>query len=308
MRMLLLAMPDVASSFDRVMRMPNLGLTSLAANVDGAEVRILDLVLRPRGVADAVRKAVAEFRPDLVGLSAMTFQYDTAKQVATIVRVALPRARIVLGGYHATLAYEDIAADPAAQVFDYLVRGEGEVALNMLVQAEKQGEGWERIPGLSYRVGDGFVHNPRGPLVDLGHVRPPAREARMSNGFTYFGRRFDVVETSRGCTRACRFCSIRHMYGGEYRAYPVERVVADIRAAADAGAQGIFFVDDNINLVPDRLQQLCEAIVDAGLDKLEFITQADVTGFARAPKLAAVMQRAGFRGVFLGIESVNGVH
>ena len=48
MRVLLLAMPDVASSFDRVMRMPNLGLMSLAANVEGAEVRILDLVPRRR--------------------------------------------------------------------------------------------------------------------------------------------------------------------------------------------------------------------------------------------------------------------
>jgi anaerobic magnesium-protoporphyrin IX monomethyl ester cyclase len=308
MRVLLVAMPDVASSFDRVMRMPNLGITSLAANVDGAEVKILDLVLHSRAVSRAVRRTLAEFQPHVVGLSAMTFQYDTAKHVARIVRETVPKVRTVLGGYHATLAYDDIASDPGAEVFDFLIRGEGEAALNALVQALKNGQGWTTIPGLSYRTADGFVHNPRGPLLDLSRVHPPAREARLTNGFRYFGRRFDMVETSRGCTRACRFCSIRQMYGSEYRRYPIPRIVADIEGAAAAGAKGIFFADDNINLDPNHFRGLCEAIVAANLSHLEYLTQADVSGFANDPGLVPLMQRAGFRGVFLGIESVNGAN
>ena len=50
MRILLLAMPDTASSLDRVMKFPNLGLCTIAAEVPEHEVRILDLVLHPRGV------------------------------------------------------------------------------------------------------------------------------------------------------------------------------------------------------------------------------------------------------------------
>jgi len=305
MRVLLLAMPDVASAFDRVMRLPNLGLASLAANVDDADVRILDLVTRARSVGRAVREQLARFQPDLVGLSAMTFQYDTARRVAAIVRQALPAARTVLGGYHATLAYEDISADLRAHVFDFLVRGEGELTLNQLVQALRRDGGGQSIPGLSHREGSRFIHNPSRPLVDLRDLRLPARAARMASGFAYFGRRFDVVETSRGCPRACRFCSIHRMYGAQYRPYPLERVIADIRAAADLGAQGIFFVDDNINLDPARLGRLCHAIVDAGLHHLEYVTQADVAGFVQAPHLPAAMHEAGFRGVFLGIESVD---
>ncbi len=305
MRVLLLAMPDVASSFDRVMRLPNLGLVSLAANIEGADVRVLDLVLHPRAVGRAVRRALVEFEPDLVGLSAMTFQYDTAKQVAGIVREERPEARIVLGGYHATLAYEEIAADPGAGVFDFLVRGEGEGALNELVRALGGGGGHENIAGLSHRTDGSFTHNPREPLLPLGSLKRPDRRARLATGFHYFGRRFDVVETSRGCTRACRFCSIHRMYGSGYRRYEIDRVIADIAAAAEAGAEGIFMVDDNINLEPGRVGELCEAIVAAGLDRLEYISQADVGGFHRAPELAASMERAGFSGIFLGIESVN---
>jgi len=303
LRVLLLAMPDVASCFDRVMRFPNLGLTSLAGNLDHAEVRILDLVTRARDVGRAVRETLAGLAPDLVGLSAMTFQYHTATQVAAIVREACPNAHLVLGGYHATLAYEQIAGDPAAAPFDYLIRGEGEVALNRLVQALRSGGREEDIAGLSYRTPAGFVHNPRASLLDVNALRLPARGARLSSRFFYFGRPFDVVETSRGCTRTCRFCCIHRMYGPQHRTYSLERVIADIQAAADNGAQGIFFADDNINLDPDRLIALCQAIVSAGLDRLEYVSQADVGGFARAPELAPAMRRAGFSGLFLGIES-----
>jgi len=66
MRVLLLAMPDTASSLDRVMKFPNLGLCSLAAQVPEHEVRILDLVLRPRGVrrrASSTRRTRFEAGP-----------------------------------------------------------------------------------------------------------------------------------------------------------------------------------------------------------------------------------------------------
>src|SRR5213079_3749394 len=103
MRILLLAMPDTASSLDRVMKFPNLGLCSLAAEVPEHEVRVLDLVLRPRDVRRRVLDEVAAFQPDLVGYSAMSFQYETARSLARAVRATTPHAIHVLGGYHATV-------------------------------------------------------------------------------------------------------------------------------------------------------------------------------------------------------------
>src|SRR5438093_355017 len=82
MRILLVAMPDTASSLDRVMKFPNLGLCSIAAQVPGHEVRILDLVMRPKGVRRRVLEEGAAFAPDLVGYSAMSLQYATARALA----------------------------------------------------------------------------------------------------------------------------------------------------------------------------------------------------------------------------------
>ena len=45
MKILLLAMPDAANNFHRVIKVPSLGLCSIAAHLTGHEVRIADLVL-----------------------------------------------------------------------------------------------------------------------------------------------------------------------------------------------------------------------------------------------------------------------
>src|SRR5439155_5976099 len=103
MRILLLAMPDSASSLDRVMKFPNLGLCSIAAQVPEHDVRIVDLVLAPRGVRRRVLDEVARFQPDLIGFSAMSFQYETTRALARAVRAGGSRAPHVLGGYHATV-------------------------------------------------------------------------------------------------------------------------------------------------------------------------------------------------------------
>lgn len=310
LRVLLMAMPDVASAFDRIMRIPNLAIASLAANVEGADIRTLDLVLHTASVSSAVRTHVEQFQPDLVGLSAMTFQYPTACQVASLVKSIRPNTRIVLGGYHATLAYHQIADDPRATSIDFIVRGEGEVPLNRLVQAliAANGANLSDIPGLSYRSFDGFRHHPPATVMNLGEIKRPNRQLRLSSGFHYFGRPFDVIETSRGCPRGCRFCCIRKMYGDSHREYSLDRVIDDIRDARAHGARGVFFADDNINLHPERFKALCRAIVDNGLQMMEYVSQADVAGFARHPDLIDEMQRAGFSGVFLGIESVNPEH
>lgn len=304
MRILLLGMPDVASCFDRTMKIPNLGIASLAANVENADCYVIDLVLHPKNVLKTVRSRIDVIKPDIVGLSAMTFQYDTAKEIAKMVKRHYPHIITILGGYHATLAYDLIAEDSGSDVFDYMIKGEGEPVLNSLVHALTNGTDVSEIPGLSYRHGGEFIHNPKGELTELDSLEIPNRQTRLNNKFTYFGKPFDVVETSRGCLKSCSFCSIQSMYGRSYRQYPIERVLEDISDAKANGAKGVFFVDDNINLQPKRLLELCESIVDAGLDDLDYISQADVSGFVAEPKLPEAMKKAGFKGLFLGIESV----
>jgi radical SAM superfamily enzyme YgiQ (UPF0313 family) len=307
MKILLLSMPD---SFEHTaaitMRMPNGALGSLAGNVDGHHrVAIADLVLAQRTVRETVADLLRTVQPEVVGLSIMTFQRTTARKIVGLVRSLQPAARVVVGGYDPSLASRIYEA-PEWQV-DAIVRGEGDITFRELIRAWEAGAQPRQVAGLSFRTPAGFVRNPdrAASRLNADEVRPPLRSARVLDGYTFIGRRIDVVETSRGCTYDCSFCSIIEMRGRNFYRWPVERVVADIADARRRGARAIFLVDDNITLDVRRFEALCRAIVEAGLDDVDYIVQAMTSSIAAAgPTLAPLMRQAGFRYVFLGIENV----
>src|SRR5205823_6579286 len=141
--------------------------------------------------------------------------------------------------------------------------------------------------------------------LDHGDVRPPNRSARVLTGYTVLGRQVDIVETSRGCTYDCSFCSIIEMRGRNFHTWSFDRVIADIADARDHGARAIFIVDDNITLNVARFLGLCRAIRSAGLHKIDYIVQGMTSAFAASgDELGQAMRDAGFRYVFLGIENV----
>jgi radical SAM superfamily enzyme YgiQ (UPF0313 family) len=307
MRILLLSMPD---SFEHTpaiaIRMPNGALGSLAGNLDAHhEVAIADLVLVQHSVQPTIHRLIGEFAPDVVGLSVMTFQRPTARRIIGLVRALKPDVRVVVGGYDPSLAPEEWT-QPALGV-DAIVRGEGDVTFRELIRAWERGDPPAAVAGLWYRDEAGLHRSPHRGVSDLhdAEVRPPRRAARALAGYTFLGRPIDVVETSRGCTFDCSFCSIIEMRGRNFHRFPIERVIDDIADAAARGARAIFLIDDNITLDVARFESLCEAIISARLHHLDYLVQGMTAPIAKhAATLVPLMKRAGFRYVFLGIENV----
>jgi anaerobic magnesium-protoporphyrin IX monomethyl ester cyclase len=222
-----------------------------------------------------------------------------------LVRKLRPETRLVVGGYDPSLASSAYMQMPCG--VDFIVRGEGELTFSELVRALETGAGFDNIEGLSYRMGSEWNVNPDRPVhtLDSGEIRMPNRSARVLRGYTMLGRQVDVVETSRGCTFDCGFCSIIEMRGRNFHTYTFDRVLDDIRDAKKHGARTIFLVDDNITLNVKRFEALCNAIVDAGLNDIDYIVQGMTSAIANhGETLAPVMRKAGFRYVFLGIENV----
>src|SRR5687768_6251840 len=307
MRILLLSMPD---SFEHTptiaIRMPNGALSSLAGNLDPHhDVAVADLILAQSSVRRTVERLIEQQRPDLVGLSVMTFQRATARRVIALVRSLKPDVRIVVGGYDPSLAPEEWT-DPALGV-DVIVRGEGDVTFRELVRAIERAQPLSPVAGIWFRDGDTFRQTAHRAVAKLDGeaIRPPNRAARVLSGYTMMGRRADVVETSRGCTFDCSFCSIIEMRGRNFHRFPIARVIADIADAHARGARSVFLVDDNITLDVERFEHLCHAIIEAGMNKIDYLVQGMTAPIAaRGAPLARLMRRAGFRYVFLGIEYV----
>lgn len=308
MNVLLLSMPDSFEHMPTVaIRMPNGALISLAGNIDPHhKVAVADLILVQDRVRQTVEELVEKCKPDVVGLSIMTFQRKTAKKIIELVRSLKPDVRIVVGGYDPSLAVEGYSCHSPGAV-DFIVRGEGEFTFRELLRAIESGSSFDGIQGLSFRQGDHFIHNEDRPIDHLNgsDLRLPNRGARVLKGYTFLGRTIDVIETSRGCTFDCSFCSIIEMRGRNFHTYNFDRVISDIRDAYEHGARAIFIVDDNITLDVHRFEALCEAIVEAGLNKIDYSIQAMTSAIANhGETLAPKMRKAGMRYVFLGIENI----
>jgi len=310
MKIVLVSMPDVAPVImhESAFHMPNLGLASLAANLDdGHDVRIVDLIRKRRNVRDYLGRVLLSLRPQVVGFSCMTWQYATCEKLIKLVRQLLPEAKIVLGGYHATLMYAEIGESESGRLLDFLVRGEGEDAFRRLIRSLEGKEDIEDIPSISYPTGDGFVHNPKGELLDLKMLKVPVRDKRrLTWGYHIMNRSSEVIETSRGCLRNCNFCSIRHMYGRAFRSFPIERILADIDDIYyKRRVRWIFVSDDNFVMIPERVTELCEAIIARNYRNLVLAVQADCVTISRNEAMVRKMSRAGFKSIFLGMENVS---
>jgi len=311
MNILLLNMPDflpfIAQS---TLKAPHLGLCSVAASLPpGHNVYIGDLVNRRDNVRESVIQSVNTTKPHLVGISSMTFQYRTARKIAQLIRnnagAGAPRPYICLGGYHATLMGQEICDSEDGGLFDFLISGEGEATFKELVEALSGKGNFGSIAGLSYKEEGRWRHNPRRPLLDLKTLPLPDRSKRIWRGNNYYNITLDTLETSRGCTFTCNFCSMHHMYSTTFRTYEIPRVIADIENCKRAGARMILMIDDNITLNPRRFLELCEAIIREKHNDLWYWAQVSSRGIASVPELSRAMAHAGFKIVFLGIENVS---
>lgn len=302
-------MPNYTVGFDRAGRFPNLALSSIAGNIDEdliEEIAIADLVTVRTDIRKFIIKLLKQFNPDIVGLTAMSFQYQTAVEIAKIIKQIEKDIITVFGGYHVTLAYEIISESDDINYIDFIIRGEGEVAFNKLVEAIINGKSeFSEIKNLSHKKDGIFVHSPRSKNLDLNQIKLPKRNIRLTHKYYTFGKKADVIETSRGCTMSCNFCCMPFMYGRTYRKYNIERIIQDIKNAIKNGAKLLFITDDNAFLNIEQMHNVCDAIIKNELNNIDYFIQASVHGIASDENLVKKMAKANFKFVFLGIENVN---
>ena len=310
MKVLLISMPDIAPIIihEAAIHMPNLGIANIAGNIDEHhEVFTVDLIRKRNHVRKYLTRTLKKIKPKLVGLSAMTWQYDTCIKIMKLIKTLLPDTKIAIGGYHATLMFEEIANSPESELIDFMVRGEGEETCRRLVNALSGEDRVEDIPSLSYKQDRKFIHNPKGELLELARLKLPVRDKRrLTWGYHVMYNKIEVMETSRGCTRSCNYCSIRHMYGRSFRTFPIERVLEDLDDIYfKRKTRWVFITDDNLVLDPDRVISLCDAIIQKKYKGLNIVTQADCISMAKNEEMVRKMALAGIKSVFLGIENAS---
>ena len=286
-----------------------LGLGYLAASLleNGFEVKLLDPEAE-RLSRRQFEEGVVRWGADLIGLTATTPTFLSALNIGRAIRKLLPNTPIVLGGPQATVMPEFILSH-YSDIFDYIAVGEGELTLIELCRVLDRGNGTaESVPGLVL-MKRGRTHRtkPRAVIEDLDTIPMPARDIgdmRLyyePNDFNNLGLKSATMLTSRACPHNCIFCASRSIWGNHVRFHSPERVVEEIRLLRETyDVQHILFKDDTFTIHRDRVAEICDRILQEGLD-MKFSCLARVDGVDR--ELLGLMKRAGFYHICYGIET-----
>jgi len=214
---------------------------------------------------------VADFQPDLLGLSAFTFEAKELHEFAGLVKKTFPKIPIVAGGPYITTATEQAFSDLN---LDFVVKGEGEETLLELINYLFKGKGeLSEILGLGFRKnGTPELNPPRPFILNLDSLPFPAWDLieveKYFNlhrfGTTYLHKEYMQVMTSRGCPFKCTYC--HRIFGIGFRARSPENVIGELEILQKHyGIKEIYFVDDCFNCKPERAKKICELIVKRGL-------------------------------------------
>ena len=193
---------------------PPLGLLTVAALLPPAwELRLADLNTR-RLTDDDWQWA------DLILISAMYIQREG---LLALVAEAKRRGKtVVVGGPHPTSLPE--AALEAGS--DFVVRGEGENTIPLLLEAMKNGK-------------TGVIENDARPDLTTSPI-PRFDLLRLDDYDTM------TIQTSRGCPFDCEFCDVVNLFGRKPRYKTPAQVIAELESLYRLGARGaVFFCDDN---------------------------------------------------------------
>jgi len=118
------------------------------------------------------------------------------------------------------------------------------------------------------------------------------------------GYGFGSIQTTRGCSLNCSFCSVTEFNGAQYRQRPIADVVKEFKSIPESR---ILIVDDNlIGRKPqhiERAKELCRALIEADTGK-SWIGQTTIN-VADDEELLDLAEKAGCVGLFIGFESVT---
>jgi len=286
------------TSIKQIFRGEPLALEVLAGNLDGHTVEILDLKVEP----DALSLRLAAFRPDLVGVTAVTCEANSAARIAAQAKEVCGAVTVV-GGIHAS-------NDPAffnREEIDFVVVGLGKGSFRELVDALERGEQSPQIPGVAVvRPGMQLQLTQRTyGSADLLEAQPPRYDlvAGYRSEYTLLNLPMGFVASAFGCPFDCNFCCIGGQAGGKYLACSIEAVIRDIRLLGDA-VPVVRLVDANTFGNVEHARALCRAIQAAGIKKGLFGDVRSDT-VVRHPELLREWQAAGLRTVVIGFEETS---
>jgi radical SAM superfamily enzyme YgiQ (UPF0313 family)/uncharacterized Fe-S cluster-containing radical SAM superfamily protein len=183
-------------------------------------------------------------KPDLVGINALSNNYQDAINLAILIKKYFQNVKIVIGGVHITVAPKDFNS-----VFDFGVIGEGEETMFELISlitkelelgSKELGKAQlKKINGICFFDKKKLViTKKRSPIKDLDSIPNIDRN-------DFLGSNYHYILTSRGCPFNCLFCASSAIWGSnKARFFSAKYIYREIKALKSLGVDTITISDD----------------------------------------------------------------
>lgn len=227
----------------------------------------------------------------------------------------MPHIKTAVCGIHPS-ALPEITLEQ--EKVDFVFKGECYYSIIELLEelrSNPDGKDYD-IKGLCYKNNGSIVFNGWGKIVEDVDILPmtawdllPMEVYRAHNWhcFEYLNNRqpYGVIYTSYGCPFNCSFCNIKAAYNGKagIRYRSPKKVVDEIGLLVEKyGIKNIKFADEIFALKKDRVEEICDLIIEKNYD-------LNIWAYARVDTINRTflkkMKRAGINWLAFGIESAN---
>jgi radical SAM superfamily enzyme YgiQ (UPF0313 family) len=274
------------------------------ANLD-ANVAIVDFP-----TADQLRAALRERRWDRIGLSGIMANFEKVLLTYQIVRQALPRIPIDIGGHvvNDPEITEELTArmrglwpsetfrtwQPAATGGD-LPGGSEPAPPSGVTFVERDGlEYYRHLPGVGLKRDDVIY----APLVDTTFDK-------RALGVHVPGLSAGLVIPDVGCPMRCNFCTTSHKFGGRFVKFlhGAEDILAVADAHAARGVEELMVLSENFSLDTTRALELLR-LMEQRRSPHQFGVFSSADALVRLG--VETMVKLGYRFVWIGLEESSG--
>ncbi|MDO8803719.1 MAG: radical SAM protein [Elusimicrobiota bacterium] len=272
------------------------------------EVKVFDACMEKENPWDKTAEYLEKERPEIVAITgSITGFWPDTLNCAKLVREILPKARIITGGYTASVFWADALRDGAA---DYVVLGEGELTLMELLRALKENKtDFSGILGLAYLKDGAPVKNAPRPLMqNLDELPPPAYDLFPMEhyGLAPFGGKAGFTVTfARGCQHTCVFCSETVLWRHTWRGHTPQYMVDTLEVLNKKYGKRIFYVGDNDFLHDEERTKAFIALMRERRLDVKMWIQTTCANLIKNEKHLKNLREIGVYQVMLGIETNN---
>lgn len=292
----LLLFPDYKGGHFGALRPPaGIGYIAETLKANNIEYDVLDMAVGA-SLAD-IKEKINSIKPDLIGISLMTFMYRRSYEIIHFVKKSNPSIHIIAGGPHISTLREKVLEECPSLDFGAVLEGE-QTILELC-----RGEEPSSIKGLIYRDGDKIIFTGERTFIDNLDNIPFPKFEKFPLG-KYVTEEIGIV-SSRGCPYGCIYCPVKAAIGRKWRKRGAENIVEEIQYWYGKGYRQFSILDDNFTFDQKRVIEICEKIKSQNFKGIELNCNNGIRADRVNYEILKTMREAGFAYLAFGVEGGN---